>query len=371
VKVLVLGGAGDMGSEAIRDLLSYPEVEQVTIGDLNTSAASKIVSSIEGGSRLKIERVDATSPEDLEAVMAGHSVVAGALGPFYRFEKPIVKAAIQAGVDYVSICDDYDAVKEVLLLDREAKERGRRILTGLGWTPGLSNVLALKGYREMEDVDSIRIYWAGSAGDSTGLAVIMHTIHIFQGVAASFHEGKFVEVRAGSGREAVEFPPPLGRIYTYQVGHPEPVTIPRYLSGLSEVTLKGGLAENYLSHLARLIGTLNLTNTGPKKQRMGRLMKGLMPLFPTDKKRALSGIRVDISGRRGGKDIMISFAAVDHMRRLTGIPLSIGAYLLGKGEIKRYGVFGPEAEGAVEPDRFLEELARRQVIIQSRESVLA
>ena len=126
MKVLVLGGAGDMGSEAIRDLLSYPEVEQVTIGDLNTSAASKIVSSIEGGSRLKIERVDATSPEDLEAVMAGHSVVAGALGPFYRFEKPIVKAAIQAGVDYVSICDDYDAVKEVLLLDREAKERGRR-----------------------------------------------------------------------------------------------------------------------------------------------------------------------------------------------------------------------------------------------------
>lgn len=180
-----------------------------------------------------------------------------------------------------------------------------------------------------------------------------------------------MEVEAGSGREAVEFPPPLGRIYTYQVGHPEPVTIPRYLPGPSEVTLKGGLAENYLSHLARLIGNLNLTNTGPKKQRVGRLMKRLMPLFPTDKKRALSGIRVDITGRRGGENIMLSFAAVDHMRRLTGIPLSIGAYLLGKGEIKRYGVFGPEAEGAVEPNRFLEELARRQIIIQRRESALA
>ncbi len=371
MKIVVLGGAGDMGSETVRDLLNYSQVKQVTIADLNRDAATKIVSQIGGGSRLKIEQVDATSPGGLEAVMAGHDVAAGALGPFYRFEKSIVEAAIRTGVDYVSICDDYDAVKAVLPLDQEAKDKGCRILTGLGWTPGLSNMLALRGYRELEDVDSIRIYWAGSAGDSTGLAVIMHTIHIFQGAAASFQGGEFIEVEAGSGREAVEFPPPLGRIHTFQVGHPEPVTIPRYLPGLSAVTLKGGLAESYLSRLARLIGNLKLADSGPKKQRVGRLMKGLMPLFPTDKKRALSGIRVDITGRRRGKNILLSYGAVDHMRRLTGIPLSIGAYLLAKGEIKRCGVFGPEAEGAVEPDLFFEELDRRQVLIQRRESVLA
>ncbi len=360
-----------MGSEAIRDLLTYPEVEQVTIAGRNMDAAHKLVSPLDQGSRLKIEHLDITSPGDLRRVLTGHTVAAGALGPFYRFEKPIVEAALLAGVDYVSICDDYDAVEAVLPLDQKARDQGRKILTGLGWTPGLSNMLACKGYRELENVVSIKIYWAGSAADSAGLAVILHTLHIFQGKAVSFQDGQHLEVKAGSGREAVEFPPPLGRVYTFQVGHPEPVTIPRYLPGLHQVFLKGGLVENYLNHLARLIGTLNLSNTGTKKQRIGRLVKALLPLFPSNKKRSLSGIRVDIAGRRGKKNILLSYTAIDNMRRLTGIPLSIGTYLMGKGEIKRYGVFGPEAEGALDPDRFLEELARRKLIVHRREERLA
>ncbi|HHX88131.1 MAG TPA: saccharopine dehydrogenase [Firmicutes bacterium] len=371
MKVAVLGGAGDMGSEAVRDLLNYPEVKQVTIIDLNTAAANKLASTLGAGPRIKVRRVDATSPGDLIKVLAGHTVVAGALGPFYRFEKPVVEATLMAGVDYVSICDDYDAAEAVLSLDQEARDRGRKILTGLGWTPGLSNLLARKGHQELEDVTSIKIYWAGSAADSTGFAVILHTIHIFQGLAASFQDGKFMEVQAGSGREAVEFPDPLGRVYTFHVGHPEPVTIPRYLPGLSEVLLKGGLAERYLNQLARLIGTLKLTDTGAKKQRIGRIMNALLPLFSSNKGRSRSGIRVDITGKRERKNVVVSYAAVDNMRRLTGIPLSIGAYLMGKGEIKRCGVYGPEAEGAVDPDRFLEELALRKVIVQRREEELA
>ena len=109
MRVLVLGGAGDMGAETVRDLLGYPEVEQVTIADLNVDAASRLASTLGGGSRVKVRRVDATSPGELVAAITGHTVVAGALGPFYRFEKPVVEAVLQAGVDYVSICDDYDA----------------------------------------------------------------------------------------------------------------------------------------------------------------------------------------------------------------------------------------------------------------------
>jgi hypothetical protein len=33
-------------------------------------------------------------------------VAASALGPFYRFETEFVGAAIEAGVDYTSVCDD-------------------------------------------------------------------------------------------------------------------------------------------------------------------------------------------------------------------------------------------------------------------------
>ncbi|MGI6614472.1 MAG: saccharopine dehydrogenase family protein [Dethiobacteria bacterium] len=369
MKVIVLGGAGDMGSEAVRDLVRNAEIKQLTIADLNTEAAGKLASSL-GDERIIVQRVDATSHENLVEVMRGHDVAAGALGPFYRFERPIIEAALEAGVDYVSICDDHDAAEAALELDGAAMEKGRRILTGLGWTPGITNIFARKGYDELEDVEAINVYWAGSSADSEGLAVILHTVHIFTGAVVSFQNGEFVEVKAGSGKEVVDFPAPLNKITTFHVGHPEPVTLPRYLKGVKEVTLKGGLAENYLNSLAKMMVALGLTATDARKQRLGKLMKKLMPLFPSDKKRSLSGARVDITGKKNGRKTRITYAAVDNMRRLTGIPLSIGVAMMGRGQIERRGVFGPEVDGAVDTEQFLKELALRDIKIERSETAL-
>lgn len=366
MKIVVLGGSGDMGSAAVRDLLAFTDVRRVTIAGRNITAAEKLVSTL-GDARAVVQKVDATSQADLIRVIRGHDVAAGALGPFYRFEKPLVEAALAAGVDYVSICDDHDAVQAVLPLDRTASAQGRKILTGLGWTPGITNILARRGYDELDDVEKIQVYWAGSAGDSAGLAVILHTLHIFTGRVASFRNGEHIEVLAGSGKESIDFPSPVGRITVFHLGHPEPVTLPRYLPGVREINLKGGLAENYLHGLAKTIAALGLTSTASRKQKLGAIMKKILPLFPAPKKRRLSGARVDITGVRHGNKVRITYATADRMNRLTGIPLSIGASMLARGKIERTGVYGPEAKGAVNPEDFLQELARRGIKIERRE----
>ena len=367
MRVMVLGGAGDMGAEAVRDLVASPDVEAVTIADLNVDAAQRLATEA-GESKARVHAIDATSHEDLVAAMRGHDVIAGALGPFYRFERPIVEAALAAEIDYVSICDDHDAMSAVLDLDEVARQSGRRILSGMGWTPGLSNMLARKGYDLLDEVDSIRIYWAGSAGDTSGFAVVLHTLHIFGGTVVSYLDGRHTEVRAGSEPETVEFPEPIGEVRTFHLGHPEPVTIPANLRRTNEVVLKGGLVENYLNSLSRTVSALGLTSTPKRKQVLGRIMKGLMPIFPVHGERAYSGIRVDIRGRVGGEPVRLSYAAVDRMRRLTGIPLSIGAQMMGKGEIAATGVFGPEADGAVAPGIFLDRLATRGIEVTETRS---
>ena len=53
----------DMGSEAVRDLIKYTDVKQVTIADLNTEAADKLAAAI-GDKRVVVKKVDATSHED-------------------------------------------------------------------------------------------------------------------------------------------------------------------------------------------------------------------------------------------------------------------------------------------------------------------
>ncbi len=367
MRIVVLGGAGDMGAETVRDLIHYSKATDIVIADKNVRAAERLIESMETHNKVRIREIDATSHDDLVRVMHGSSAVAGALGPFYRFERPIIEAAIEAGVNYVSICDDHDAVEAALELDEEARQKGRRILTGMGWTPGLSNLLARRAYEELDEVKAINIYWSASAADSEGLAVILHTMHIFTGKVTSFQDGHFISIKAGSGKELVEFPPPMELVNTFHLGHPEPVTIPRYFKGVEEVTLKGGLAENYLNFLSRLVSALGLTQVQFTKHLTGHILKAALPILPKKKNRNASAIRVDVKGKRGGVDVNLSYAVTDKMRRLTGLPLSIGAMMMANNKINRFGVFGPEADNAIDSKEFLKELQIRDIKVGQRE----
>jgi len=366
MRIVVLGGAGDMGAEAVRDLVRYSKATEIVIADMNEQKSKQLAESI-GDERLKVKKLDARSHENLVEIMKGSAAVAGALGPFYLFERLIIEAAIEAGANYVSICDDHDAVEAALTLDQEARQKGRRIMTGLGWTPGLSNLLARRGYDRLDQAESVRIYWAGSVGDSKGMAVILHLIHIFGGRVVSYQDGETVRIKAGSEKETVRFPAPLDHINTYHLGHPEPITVPLYLEGLQNVILKGGMVEHYLNLMAKCVAALGLAKYRLTKQILGRILKFLTPIFPANKKRSLSGIRVDISGYREGKPVVLSYGAAAPMRKLTGLPLSIGAMMMAESKIKRYGVFGPEADSAVDCELFLEELRRRGIEIVERE----
>src|SRR5690606_8198905 len=93
-------------------------------------------------------------------LMAEHDVAVGAAGPFSLLEEPLVRAAIAARRPYVSICDDGDAVQKILPLDAEARDAGVPIVTGLGWTPGLTNLAARRLADQLDQVDRIHIAWA-------------------------------------------------------------------------------------------------------------------------------------------------------------------------------------------------------------------
>jgi lysine 6-dehydrogenase len=358
VRIIALGGAGDMCSYAVRDLARQEEVTEIMIADFDADRASILAREL--GSRCKSMKVDANSASELVRAIAGYDVAIGGIGPFYKYEVKVATGALEAGVDYVSICDDYDAAEAVFELDATARKKGVTILTGLGWTPGLSNVLARRGADQLDEVDEIAVAWGGSASDSTGYAVILHTIHIFTGFVPSFEHGRTRMVQAGGGREKIRFPEPVGEIYVYNLGHPEPVTIPRFIDA-QNVTLKGGLSENELNQVGRYLAKLHLTTTVRKKDMVGKLVKLLGPvLFQLGRpENPCSAIRVDITGRKAGKLERFIYGAADHMNALTALPLSIGALMLGRKEIKAPGVQAPES--CVDVERFLSELGSRGV----------
>jgi lysine 6-dehydrogenase len=362
MKIIVLGGAGDMASRAVRELAAEPEVTAVTVADYSRDAAESLASEL--GPKVSAVWVDANDHGALVAAIQGHNAAASGIGPFYRYEKAVAQAAIEAGVPYVSLCDDYDAAQAVLRLDDAAKAAGVTVLTGLGWTPGLSNVLARKGAEQFDLVDEINVSWGSSASDSEGYAVILHTLHIFTGLVPSFQKGRLVDLPAGSGRETVLFPPPVGRVTCYHLGHPEPVTLPRFLPGVRTVTLKGGLSEQPLNDLAIWLARLRLTDTPAKKDILGQIIKATLPFLSKlgEAEEPCSAVRVDVGGWVDGIYRQVSYSAAAHMPELTALPLAIGALMLARGEITMPGVVAPEA--CIEPGPFLADLERRGVAVQ-------
>lgn len=362
--VVVLGGAGDMGSYVVRDLLEHSDA-RVTIADYRVKQARKLAAEL--GERAAGMFVDANNRDSLLGAMRSADAVVGCIGPFYAFAPRMVRAAIRAGVNYVDICDDYGPMEELFALHEDAQAAGTTVITGLGWTPGLSNVMARKAADQLDEVDEIRIAWVGGAADSQGLAVIKHVFYAITGDVPTYRDGQWVDVPARSGRERVEFPQPLGAIEVFHSGHPEPLTIPRYIEAKT-VSLKGSLTPRWNVLLASLFVKLGLTRTPGRIDRLARLVHRIEGLFRAGGV-PLSGLRVDVRGRRDGEGWTYSFTTADKMGRLTGIPAAIGAVMLARGEIEPRGVLAPE--GCIEPEPFLAELSKRGIEVEESRSPTA
>jgi saccharopine dehydrogenase-like NADP-dependent oxidoreductase len=360
MKVVVLGGAGDVGSRAAEDLAEAPEIELVTIADRNLEAAEALARRLSGASAKVVARgVDADDEPALIDVIRGHDVAASALGPFHRFEVRLVRASIEAGVDYASVCDEYQAAEAAIDgYDQRAREAGRTLITGLGVSPGLTNLAIRALHEDLGTLERVRVsvYQPLTAGG--GEAVLRHMLFIMDGEIAVWRDGERQMVRACSEQIDADFPR-FGRIRTWNMGHAEPVTVPRFLPGIRQCEFFMGYGRG-----ARLFveparrGFLHR----PRRQNVAARLVGAA-------ERALSrlsdrsapdpgAIRIDAWGRRNGKPVHELVCGVGLMRDGTGLSLAIGARLLGSGQVtRRGGVMAPEA--CLDPREFMGQLEQK------------
>src|SRR5579872_1304942 len=97
MKLLVLG-AGMMGSSAAYDMARSPQVESVTLADLDKARvrdAVRRINKLAGNKKVAAAQVDASKPGKASRLMRGHDGVLSAVPYFYNLE--LCKAAIGAG----------------------------------------------------------------------------------------------------------------------------------------------------------------------------------------------------------------------------------------------------------------------------------
>ena len=111
------------------------------------------------GRRLIPTPVDVRNREAVLALMRGCDAVMCAL-PYY-FNLEMTRLAIEAGAHFCDLGGNTEIVFEQRELDPEAKVRTVTVVPDCGLAPGMVNVLAQYGIRQLDDIDTVRIFVGG------------------------------------------------------------------------------------------------------------------------------------------------------------------------------------------------------------------
>lgn len=370
-KVTVLGGCGAVGSTATKTLVSADVFSEIVIGDIDINRANELAREL-GLDKISVVKVDAGEPESIKEAIKGSDVVLNCIGPFYKYGPTILKAVIESGINYVDVCDDFDATEIMLGMNENAKKANVSALIGMGSSPGMANVLIRFCVDNLlGEVDSVDIYHAHGGEEVEGAAVVKHRIHSMKLGIPVFDNGEFKRVNmfdenGKAYEETTEFHD-LGTYDIYLYPHPETITLPNHIKGVKRVTNRGLVLPPAYAELIKGIVSLGLTSEEPIKVRG----QEVVPLefavsYILSKRPELTRaagltepqgcLKIVIKGRnKEGKDrtyILSMFSKGYGMGRGTGIPVALGAILMEQGKITKTGVLPPEA--CVDPMKMIE-----------------
>jgi lysine 6-dehydrogenase len=364
MEALVLGGTGGMGQGVARDLIKQEQIKKVILGDINIDP-SRVQDKLRASGKVSLRQIDVNDHEGLVRTIKDADVVINCAGPFYKTAVAVARAAVEARVNYIDICDDYEAT-DILFssdIDSAAKKAGITVLTGMGSDPGTNNVIVKWYANQLDRVDEISLFWVVSIAELSG-AAWDHSLHMTIGKIPQYLDGKLEYVEGGTGEETAEFLEPLGTCQVRYVGHPQPLTMPRYIKGVKRVVIKGALIPPWVDQLIREQRETGFLSKEPVD------VKGLevVPYDLTlqlwgaipnnrDKGPFASGLKVIVKGERKGKQVTYMADIVGRMAPGTGLPASIAALMLDAGDVTVKGVVAPE--GCIDPGKFLAALVQR------------
>ena len=379
-----------MGQFAVRTALGFDFVDEIVIADRDGQRARAFAEKC--GSKASAVAVDVLDEIALADLLKATDVVVTTVGPYYRFGLPVLRAAIRAGCHYLDINDDWEPTLEMLELDEEAKKAGVTAIIGMGASPGLSSLMAVKSMNELDTVDDLITGWGTGGHDEelseesgqggTLRAANEHWIHQLTGKIRVWRDGDYRD--ADPFEEIPVDYPGVGLVTTHTVGHPEPITLPlfrpeirnswnvmnmppfviepmRWVAGQVD---SGRMSVDEATD--RVTGVLS-GGVGWPKLLLSRLGRKVFFEYILASRKTIPYIDALFAYAAGMKDgeptrvgVRLSAAPYGGLKRgtmgsLTGVPLATALALFAGGKIDRRGVFAPE--GGIDPDAFFDALA--------------
>lgn len=375
-------GAGRQGTACAYDMIKFGEAESVLLADMSLDVARASASRVNDllrTDRAHAIQLDVTDRTALVAAVDGIDAFLSAV-PYY-FNLDIARAAVQARASMCDLGGNTDLVREQLKLDPHAREASISIIPDCGQVPGMGSTLMVYAMNLLDEAEEVFMWDGGLPQDPRPPFGYLLTFNIagltneYAEPPVFLREGQPTLVPTMDELEEIEFPPPVGRLEAFTTGggvSTLPWTFEGKLKTLQNKTVR------YPGHFAQLRAFYDLGLWRADSIRVGdhdvvprdvfHALFEPQVTFPED--RDVVVIRIRAVGRKDGQLTEVTLDLMDFydeetgftaMERTTGWDAAIVAGMMAREQIPRGAV---PVELAVPPDRFVRELARRDIDVQ-------
>lgn len=408
VRILVLG-IGKIGTTLLKELNRSEEVSELVAADRNIKWVQQVIKDL-GSDKIQAEQVNAEDHAQLVNLMQNDfDAVASAL--LREHQVGATTAAIEAGVCFTDIGNP----STVFTLNEAARDAEVTVIPSFGFDVGIDLFCKGRGASQLTQVEKIHMYAGGFPQRNTpGYNNLLRykvswawfrAMKSYLGKTTIIRDGKVVEVDrlGGPGNpENIRFPEPIGECEAFYTGAPFELIEQLGLNNVVDAWDKTVRWKGHCELWKKLI-ELNLTSFEPLKisfvveppkeggyvfDKVTYLEEGY-EIRPFEFLAALGEkylrydkgegdvcvLRVDVSGKKNGNQMMYSYEMIDFsdaendvtaMGRTTAYPCAIISQMLARGEFKEKGVIhvGKVAGNKEYADRIFEEFAKRNIHIK-------
>ncbi|MEJ2122016.1 MAG: saccharopine dehydrogenase NADP-binding domain-containing protein [Alphaproteobacteria bacterium] len=390
MKVVLLGGYGHYGRYIARKLVEQEIVTTLVSAGRSLEKARAQAESL--GAKVEGAHVDLFQTDEVPEAVRSADLIVNATGPDHLTAVPALRLAIDLAIDYCDLNLSWRATEEMLAMNEDAAAAGITAITGIGAFPGLFSLLVMHGVDRFDQVKNVRLGYCmsvqASFGDpkdpafqespaSIGSAMAA-VIHGFSGTARQFVGGSYVDLPAFGPAYKL----PLlggGAIEVHTQGSAEPITLPRSIPGIEEVTMGAGYYPPQVNDLTKQ--HIDACGPGAEEEVVAAVRRDLAanPEHWTAELRddVTKGESVTLEGLKDGRPARClvepnwnrdAFAEDASGDVVTGGPLLVACLKLLHGEIATKGVFAPEA--CFSPGAFFEDLRREVNLFTERDGSL-
>jgi saccharopine dehydrogenase-like NADP-dependent oxidoreductase len=255
---------------------------------------------------------------------------------------------------------------------------------GFGMTPGVTQMMAMHAANQLETVDTVRVSHGAYRPIAFSRSIAETTTYEYDPALPGrvvFEDGQFIQVPPFARPREILLPEPYGLTTQYIIPHAETKTLAKALKdkGVRLIEVRGTWPAKNMQLMRALYDWGLLRNDTVT---VGGAQVGVLDCVAEYLLNSREGtetdlygyaLHVEVTGTRDGRSwrhtLTHTHPASDgsvpgweKLRAYTrnvGIPLSIGASLLARGEVSRPGVITPEE--AFLPATVFTELARRGI----------